>query len=303
MKKGTVIALIVATACTVTGLCLSAAAFIGIGFDLRKLNNTQPRTNRHTVTDEFSGIDIQAVEADISLLPAEDNVCRVVCEETDKITHTVAVTNGKLTVTHQDSRRWYERIFHFSFRKLSVSVYLPAGEYKKLAIKTVSGDVSVSASLRFADAAFSSTSGSITCAAQTKGSLTASTVSGDITLSEHTGGPLSVSTTSGEISLRDINASTISVNTTSGDMALTDVVANGLLEAQSVSGEQSFTRTDAGSLALSSVSGNLTVTLLSDKDFSYNTASGHVSLPRSIAGAGTCKIKTTSGNIRISIAD
>ncbi|MBQ8351581.1 MAG: DUF4097 family beta strand repeat protein [Clostridia bacterium] len=300
MKKGTVIALIIAACCLVAGICIMAAALIGIDFHVKELSVMEPKTTTHTVSESFLDIDIRTIEADIKLLPAEDGTCRVVCEETDKISHAVTVAGNTLTIRRHDSRKWYEKI-NLYFPTLSLTVYLPQEEYAALTLQSVSGDITISDAFYFGNTAISSTSGNLTDHARTNGNLTASTVSGNITLSQHTGGHLAVSTTSGEIHLRDMSASAVSVSTTSGNIAMTDVVAVGMLQAESVSGEVYLTRVDGDRLTLSTVSGNITASLLSGKDFSYDTVSGHVSLPPDTAGAGACQLETTSGNIRITI--
>ena len=300
MRK-TSIFILVAVLCIVAGLVIMVVGLAGCGFQLSDLSNLQAETNEHVVADPFSTLDLHTVEADLTILPAEGGVCRVVCEETDKIAHTVAVRDGKLVIERQDGRPWYERIGFFG-QRFSITIYLPGDAYGALTAETVSGDISIADALAFQNAALSTTSGDITCAAKTAGSLTASAVSGDITLSQHTGGPLAMSTTSGAINIAQTDASAITLSSVSGNITLQGVQALGLLQAESVSGEQRFTRTDAGRLSLSAVSGSITAELLSGKDFSYDTVSGYVSLPPDTAGAGECRIETTSGSIRVSVA-
>ncbi len=303
MKNGTKRALITATVCTVAGLCIMLLALACIGFQIKEVGGMKTQTNTHPIQEPFSAIDIKTVSADVSILPAEDGVCRVECRETDKITHTVAVEGGRLTVREKDDRRWFERLGFFGFSPLAVTLYLPEETYGPLTVSTVSGKIELSDALCFGNTVLCTTSGSITSPAKVNGSLTATTVSGSVSLSRQSGGEVRASTTSGSITLSGIQATTLSASTTSGSITMTDATAAAALRAESVSGRLSLTRVDGAQISLSTVSGGITASLRTGKTFSHSTVSGKVDLPPSVAGAGPCHVETVSGSIRVTVEE
>lgn len=280
--------------------CLCAAAAGCTGRPVNALA-AQQVTNNHTVEEAFHALDIRTVEADVVLLPTEEEVCRVVCCETEKITHTVTAEGGTLRIRRDDQRSAAEKLL--ASPPLSVTVYLPSADYENLAISTVSGRIEAGETLSFGQTDLGTTSGKIDLLAATSGGLTISTVSGAISLRRHTGGDVRVGSTSGAINAADVTAATAHFSSTSGRMELSDVVAEGELEAEAVSGALSLIRSDGGSLSLTSVSGSITASLRTPKIFRCETVSGRISAPSDTAGAGTCRAETVSGSITLTIAD
>jgi DUF4097 and DUF4098 domain-containing protein YvlB len=92
----------------------------------------------------------------------------------------------------------------------------------------------------------------------------------------------------------------LDVNT--GDVTLTDTVASGNLRAETTTGDVTLTRADAATLHLKTTSGSVKGSLRTPKIFYTDTTSGSVDVPRSTEG-GICEIKTTSGDIRVTIAE
>lgn len=333
-KNATVLALI----CIAAGLAISLAVFSVIGFDVSRLNTMKFETNTYDVTERFSDIRVEGAECDIRLVPSQTGACTVVCTEGEKISHTVTVKDGTLTVTRTDQRRWYERIGVY-WGEMSVTVQLPAGAYGNLYIKSVSGGIKVPDGFTFARAEVYSTSGEIDYAADTeqdlilkttsgelsagglaagtaevrstsgdvtihsvglRGDLAVETVSGEIGLEGVSAQAASIQSTSGEAKLRNVSTTgRMSVRTASGDVRLTDVAASAPMEVQTVSGEVKLERSDAQTLWIKTTSGDVSGTLLTGKRFVTQTTSGDVRVPDSSPQGGTCEITTVSGDIHI----
>ena len=66
-------------------------------------------------------------------------------------------------------------------------------------------------------------------------------------------------------------------------------------------GDVTFNKVDAASLDIETDTGDVTGTFNSDKTFIVNTRTGNEIYPRGTTG-GKCNIKTTTGDIIISIA-
>lgn len=339
MSRSKKIAIFTALALIVAGIAIMLAAMISIQFDSERLNTMKRETKTYTVEQTFESIDVRDTEYDVRLRTSDNGTCRVVCDDAEKIFHTVTVENGTLTVTRTDTRAWYERIgiFWGDLRTPTVTVYLPMSEYQSLYVKTVSGNIDVTTGLPFADTTLLSTSGNVTFSGTVSGALSAKTVSGDIVL-EATAGDLTVSSTSGDVSLShltvsslkadsssgdivlssatvsgnavlkavsgDVNvhiteAFTLQAKTTSGDIELSEALIDGALTLEAVSGIVELSDTDAASLRIKTVSGDVEGSLLSAKSFVTHTTSGNIRTPASDPTAGLCEITTTSGDIEL----
>ena len=111
---------------------------------------------------------------------------------------------------------------------------------------------------------------------------------------------MTAQTASGSLTLTQAACGTLTARTQSGDLRLTGVVADDVLSAQTASGSIRLDGCDAAALSLRTTSGNVTGSLLSDKVFLAESASGMVDIPRTVTG-GPCEIVTSSGNIQLTI--
>jgi len=277
-------ALIIATVFVVVGLVMSVVCFAVMGFDFKELNMMKPVTNDHTVKEEFSSIEITAVEAELRIILSDEEFCRVVCNEDENRPHTVTVENGVLKIERQEKLPLLKRLLRLSWGKQDITLYLPKKEYASLRAQTVSGNISVDPDFVF------------------MGDFDAKTVSGNITVPRLNCKSFSAETVSGNITVTTLNCASFDAETVSGESRFSSVCCTGEFEASSVSGNIKLDRCDATTLDLEAVSGNVSGTLLSPKSFVTDTTSGKVTVPKDSAG-GRCKIETTSGNISFSIEE
>lgn len=300
MSKSKYIAIIVAACCIGVGLIIAFAGALMVGFNFTKLNSMSFEEKTYSVGSEFRNININGTECDVIILPSEDNECRIVSRDSTGIFTDFSVDGDTLFITRTDSRSWFEHFGIWWGDDLSVKLFLPRKEYESLVLKTVSGDITVRNEFKFSAAELQSTSGDILFSSETNDSLSAKTVSGNIKL-EKANGKVKAVSTSGEIDMSDMNPSELSVKTTSGDIELSSVAAGGESEIESVSGDVDLDRSDFGSVSIKTVSGEVEGSLLSSKNFVANTLSGDVQLPQPDTSAGSCNIKTTSGDIEIRV--
>lgn len=333
-------ALLASAACVVLGLALGLAGFARAGFDWLKLDNTVMKTQTVAITQPFSDLEVEGAECEIRLVPSPDGVCRVTSTADERIALTAQVEGDALVVARTDSRPWFHW-FGIHFQTSSLTVALPQREYRRLSVVSASGGVRVPADFSFAQADVRTASGEIAYAARTGGALTLKTVSGDLSVSGATAQEaalttasgelrldglradrLTVSTTSGDlaadgltvageakliavsggIELRNAVCGSLTVSTTSGDLETEDALVDGALNVSTVSGGVELERSDAGSLSLRTTSGDVSARLLTGKRFETATTSGSVRVPGDSAGAGTCQVRTVSGDVRIEIA-
>jgi len=127
------------------------------------------------------------------------------------------------------------------------------------------------------------------------------TSSGSIEIVDSNCGEQSVNTVSGNATMQDVSGSSLNARSSSGDISLWDTLYSGNVLCHTVSGAILFTGMDAVALEFHSTSGDVSGNLLSPKNFIVDTTSGYVTVPPSDEKAGTCHIRTVSGNISIVI--
>jgi DUF4097 and DUF4098 domain-containing protein YvlB len=298
-------------------------------------------TTTFTPEGGFTSISVDTITADVEFLYAEDGICRVEANDRKGIIYTAEVKDGILTIRAEDTRQWYDHISIVSGGHSYLRVYLPAKSYESLTVDMTTGDVTVGRDFTFSgNVTLSVTTGDVALSASVQGdtrldtttgdllvegvyqaltvtagtgdvtirkcetkTLSVKTGSGDVTLEELTAaGAVRVKTTTGEQSLSRVSCGELNLDVNTGDVTLTDTVASGNLRAETTTGDVTLTRSDAATLNLKTTSGAVTGSLLTPKVFYTDTTSGTVDVPRSTEG-GICEIKTTSGSIRMTIAE
>lgn len=317
MKKSKKIALIVAIVLIVSGIVVSLIAFFSVDFDAAKLT-TPVYENTYTVDEEFSGISIKELDGDIRFMPAEDDICTIVCYEEENVFHTVDVVNDTLVIDKEDNRKWYEHIGFYT-EETEMLVYLPKDHYEKLEVSASSGDVVLTNEFVFDDADISLSSGSVDIGTNIKNSLKIETSSGNVNIINPSSENMNIKTSSGKVTIESVSVGNIDVVTQSGDIYVKDagsenmylesssgevvmdsVVNVGDLEVVTQSGEVEMIESDAKSIYIKTSSGDVSGSLLSDKIFVCETDSGEVDVPISADG-GRCEVKTSSGDIEFTI--
>ena len=315
MKTRSIVLLIVAGALILVGAAVALGAVLSMNFDFKEMNTMTFTEKTYNIDEAFDSISVDGVECDVLLIPSTDSECKVVCNESDKITHTVEVENGTLTVKRHDERKWYQRMGIY-WGKMVIKVYLPEGDYVSLDITTLSGNVEVPEGYSFDEAEIYNTSGNVSFFAAVKDTLSVKTVSGEQKIKnaapeklilKSTSGDIEVSsansasdikleTVSGSIEIEDADCRSVTAASTSGEITFERVTVKADIDIKSTSGEVELKRSDAASLKIVTVSGDVSGTLLSEKTFITDTVSGDVNVP-STASQNICEIKTTSGSI------
>lgn len=320
MKTRTTVLLILAAVLILGGATLAICAWMAVDCDLSALNTTTFVHHTHTVEDAFDAIRIHSTATDIRLVPIEGDSGAVACAESESLTYTVEVRDNTLHITENDDRQWYEYI-GISWTERELIVQLPQNTYRSLYVEGASGNLHIPETLHFEDITAQTASGDINIAATVSGTLSVKTASGDIAVSGDSIGTFKASSASGDISitaplvhtlqaesvsgdveLSRLTCDKLSVSTTSGEIDCNTVTAAATLNIKSVSGDVELERCDAAELTLKTTSGNIHGTLLSPKQFTTDTLSGNVRVAPD-AGDGTCTVKTTSGNITITVEE
>lgn len=319
MSKATKIWLFTATALVALGLILFAGVMANYDWDFSKLSTVTYVTNTYETNGEFDKISINVDTTEIEFVPTEDESCRIVCFEAEKVKHSATVQNGTLIIDTIDTRKWYDYIC-ISIGTPKMTVYLPQNEYASLFIETDTGDINIPKDFTFEEIKIDGDTSEVGCFASVSNVLEIELSTGDINIDSITVGQVDLTTTTGEITLGNVTAKNdIDVKTDAGKVKLTNVscadfiaesdtgtitlknvVATGSFSVESDTGDVRFENSDAAQISVKTSTGDVTGTLLSEKIFITETSTGRISVPKTTTG-GKCEITTATGDIKIDV--
>ena len=320
MRTHTMIWLIVAASLLILGLLIFTGVMMAYQWDFTRLSTVKYETNTYEINDKFQNISIKTDTADICFLPSEDGTCRVVCYEESKQKHAVTAQDGHLVIDKVNQRKWYDHIGGINFGNLSITVYIPKGEYGALAIKASTGDVAIPKDFKFASMDISASTGDVTNYASASGRIKIKASTGDIHVENLTADSLDLSVSTGKVTASGISChGDVKVKVTTGKTRLTDmtcrslisdgntgsiylknVVATERFSIERSTGDVRFEACDAADISIETDTGHVKGTLLSDKVFIIKTDTGDYEVPETTTG-GKCSIQTDTGDIKIFI--
>ncbi len=318
MKKNTII---IASILCAVGLFGCIVGVFAMGFDFSQLNTAKYEERIYEINEDFENIVIDASVADVNFLLCDCLNATVKNYERGNRDYSVYVKNGTLYIK-ENEKEWYDYI-EFSFfaigKKETIDVYLPFNKYNDLSVDIDTGDVNIPEYFVFDKIDIESDTGDIRVFAKAENiSLSADT--GDILVEKFEVNNLNVETDTGSINIYnvnakerlivetdtgkvhigDVNTDSLSVESNTGDVLFEHTKVLGKLTVISDTGDVHFALSDAGTIYVRTSTGDVTGTLLSEKIFTTNTATGRVRVPNSRSG-GTCEIKTSTGDIEIEI--
>lgn len=306
------------------GLMISVGSMNG--WDPARFGNTVHLTaQRFPVEEPFTAIDLRRCGGDVTLLPADDGVCRVVTgvSEDGGVETKVEVRDGVLYVTREDTRPWYARIaFNLWTGEDEVTIFLSEESMEALELRSASSPILIGSGLVFGRASVESTSGDIRFRAEASESLRLKTSSGAILLEYSDCGDVALESTSGDIRVRYLQcgdfasrsasgsqwleelsaAGSVTAVSSSGEKILRRVTAKTALEIESSSGDVMLDGVDAASVAIRSSSGEVKGTVARRMDFRASSSSGSVSLPEPDPKGGAFTVRSSSGDVKIKLA-
>ena len=322
MSKATKIWLIVAASLVLLGTIIFAGVMALLKWDFLKLTTRNYETNTYEISEDFNSVSINTDTADIVFVASDDEKCKVVCYEEEKMKHSVGVVDGKLSVNTVNTKKWYDYINIGWSGNPMITVYLPKDTNISLSLKNSTGDVSLPKELSFESIDIWGSTGDVKCYASSDGVVKIRRSTGDILLEGVCAGELELSVSTGHITATSINcAGDVKFSAGTGDIKLDginckallskgdtsdiflkDVIASERFDIETDTGKVSFDRCDAGEISVKTDTGRVTGTLLSDKVFFTKADTGDVDVPRTTSG-GKCEIETDTGDIRISIVN
>ena len=281
MRTKTKIWFIVAAFLVIIGCVMFGGVMMKLKWDFSKLSTSKYVTNTYEIEEEFQKICVQADTADITFRKAEDGICKVVCVEHESEKHETEVKDGTLSIQLQDERKWFEHI-GINVGTSKITVFLPQGfMFSSVDVLTSTGDI-------------------VMKKIET-GRLNLSVSTGKITVeSVKCEGDVKLKVTTGNSFLTDVQCKNLSTTGNTGKITMKSVVAEEQIDIKRSTGDVSFEKVDASDIVVKVSTGDVKGSLLSEKVFVTKMSTECVYLPKTING-GTCKIETSTGDIKISI--
>ena len=316
MKKVILIPIILGGVLLVAGAALFAIAIAKNSSSATVVDKT------YDLNEDFENIDIKVAISDLSFKASSDGSKKVVLQEREKQYHIVKVENNALNISFRDERHWYEKMFNFDFKPMTVDVYLPAATYGNLKIDSSTGNVNVPKDFSFASFTCEVDTGNVNTSADVTNTLDIKSSTGNISLKDLSSKELKLKASTGNISAKDvtisedvdINVSTgnvkledttfrdINIKTSTGDVTLTNAVGSGKMIITTSTGDVKFNDADAAEMDIKTSTGYVKGTLLTSKSFSVTSATGKPKYPEFSTG-GHCRIETDTGAIDIRIKE
>lgn len=311
--------LIAATLLILIGCIILGGATIISKWDFTKLSTTKYITNGYTITEDFQNISITTDTADIVFVTSQDASTSVTCFEEENVKHDVSVKGGTLTITVNDTRKWYEHI-GINFRSPKITVHLPRGEHGALGITSSTGDLVIPKDFQFesmditedtGDAAISSSvskamniktnTGDISVENVFADTMQLSVSTGDITVGSVTcHGDIKIHVSTGKTRITDTKCENLISDGNTGDVSLNNVIATGKYDIERSTGDIRFAKCDAGEIYIQTDTGDVKGSLLTGKIFIVNTDTGKISVPKTTTG-GKCEITTNTGDVKLNL--
>ena len=319
--KGIFVGLIVVGGVALVG----GAALFAYGLYKNK-GNDEFLTHDHTFEENIDDIDINLNTSNLEFKKAEDDKVKVVCVEKEKVYHTAEVKDNKLTIKQVDDRKWYQKyILNFNFKSTSVTVYLPEASYNDLTIDNDTGKIVINKDFSFANIDLQNDTGDVKIYSDVTNNLKATVHTGNVLIDGIKAKNINGKSSTGDFNLKNIeveekielNASTGDVNlnnvkakdfiskTSTGHAELSDTVVENEMRIKTSTGHVRFDKSDAKTIDVETSTGSVKGTLLTKKIFDAKSDTGSVKTPSAsemIDATGTCTIRTSTGEIKVSIA-
>ena len=312
--------LIVAAALSVLGIIIFVGVMAVNNWNVGVLSTEKFVTNTYDITAEFSDINISVRTAEVEILPSEDGKCKVVCNEHQKVTHSVEVSGGTLNISINDTRKWYDHIQMLSLGKEKITIYLPEAEYGKLKLRGSTGAVHTAKDFTFDSISVLLSTGKSEILSSAKGLIEVEADTGDIKIADLSARELALSVSTGKIGvsnvkiaedveisvstgdavLSDLTCRNLSSDGSTGDITLENVVASEKFSIKRDTGDVRFEDADAAEIEVETDTGSVSGSLRSEKIIFATSDTGKIDVPKSTTG-GRCEITTDTGNIKIEI--
>lgn len=320
MKKRTKVAITSAISLIVAGIAVFTAAMFTLNFDFSKLDNSEYITNTYEFNDGITYINVDVDTTHIKVLPAEDDIFKVVCKEKKNELHKVSVENNTLMIDSPD-KIWFSFLTIFNFNQSEITLYIPehfATSYTlqsedsttqlytsvyQVSIDSDTGDITVEDVEYAKSINLTSDTGKISVSNTLVNRLNAETDTGDINLRKVTAAEtLETDTDTGDTTIERCQCAEITAKASTGDITLRESEASHNINTKTSTGDITFINSDAENIYAKASTGHITGSVLTAKTFKADSSTGKVSVPGT-TGLGIFEAKTSTGDINITYSE
>ena len=301
MNKKRKAGLIIAISLIIAGCIIFVVSLAALDFDFTKFDTKKYETNTYEIDEYFNKLSLNATTAEIVFAASDDENCKVICYEPEKLKHSVTVKDETLIIKTVDTQKWYDYI-GISFENPKIMIYLPENrEYTSLLINTDTGNVEIPNNFTFENIEITGGTADVICQASASKLIEISTGTGDIEInSAASGEDIYMKTDTGKIRLTDADCRNLKAKSSTGSITIKNTMAMDAFSIKNITGDIIFENSDAAQIFVKTDTGNVMGSLVSEKVFITETKTGDVKVPKTTTG-GKCEITTNTGNIAIDI--
>lgn len=313
MKKGTIIALIVAAALILTG---GIILVLGLSFAAGSEDSVTMLTeSEHTIPEAFDSVLIDTEDCNVNFVLFEGAADpHVIIRERERTSHSVLVEDGTLKIRMVDNRQWTDHI-GVNWESMEMTVYLPQKEYESVRVTTATGDIKLPEVISAREMVLRSDTGNIRCEGAAADLLDCMTTTGDISvrgsapvttkLQSNTGDldisgseskEIHMTTNTGDVDAENVTAELFTCSSDTGEVELEQVIAADYLQIRTTTGDVDVESCDAGKVDIETDTGDVSGHFLTPKWFSAFSNTGNVNVPNTPEG-GECCIQSDTGDI------
>ena len=280
MKKGTIIAIILAVLLIIAG---GIMVTMGLSYAGDSVQESTLAEQRITVAEPFHSVKIDTQDCDVKFVPYNgDTDAEIYILEAERVSHKVLVEDGVLTINMVDERKWHDfvGVFHVfgKMETMSITLCIPNTIYNSVQIRTDTGDIRIPQALEAVEMQLRSSTGDIFCESVNGDVLDCMTSTGDITVQSsvptymklHSStGDLQVSvvggqeihlmTDTGEVSAENVRVQMFTCRSNTGEVELENVQAEDYLQAFTDTGDIDIENSDAPDVNIASSTGDIKV--------------------------------------------
>ena len=278
-------------------LLASTLLLCGCSFD----GETEMIKHTYSISEDIKSVDVLVKKADFSVSITTDDIETAKLEliYSKKAISDYSVSDGTLSVTAKRNFPW--NILNNEEGKIILT--LPKKDYKTLSINSSSGDITLKEISFTGNVKIDATSGDVNADKISAESLEIDLTSGDADIKNSVFTSLLAESTSGDVELNGVTVTKEAALDLNSGCVDIDSSAFGSFKSESISGNLVMKNSDAGELDISSTSGDVTLTLLTPKNFVVETTSGKQDVIGTVYTQPLCKINTTSGDVTVRIAE
>lgn len=239
-------------------------------------------TKEINIEESFDNIYADLDISNLNFEIAEDNKCKIVCQEYKDFEHTAKVEDNKLILKNIDNRKWYNKWFFNVFTDIKLTVYLPKTDFNEFDINLSVGNLELQKIINVDNIKVKSSTG-------------------NIRISNVTSTNINVKASVANILISEVNVENIECEASTGNVSLVNVLATGKMVAHTSTGNIKFDSSDAANIEATASTGNISGNLLTPKSFNATSSTGKINVPTTTGEP--CILRTSTGNINITIKE